>query len=191
MSLAELLVALSILVIVTASTVLMFRSITRAWRTGELRTERYQQARLLFDLFERELTSAVANARYPFIARDAADVAPRQEGSAQDELLFVGTLPGRAGLVERAYWVVEEGTLYCHDDEPADGDYATGEREACGRDVAGLELSFYDGAAWLPRWDGQAGAAQAGQLPNAVRITLTLGKQRPESFETVVHVPTS
>lgn len=191
MSLTELLVALAILVVVSASTVLMFRSITRAWRMGELRTERYQQARLLFDLFEREITSAVANPRYPFLARDTADLPPRQEGSAQDELLFVGTLPGRAGLVERAYWVTGDGTLYCHDGEPADGDYASGDREMCGRDVAALELSFYDGEAWLPRWDGQAGGAQAGELPKAVLITLSLGRQRPERFETIVHVPTS
>lgn len=191
MSLAELLVALAILIVVSASTVLMFRGITRAWRTGELRTERYQQARLLFDLFERELSSVVANPRYPFIGRDAADDPPRQPGSTQDEALFTGTLPGRSGLVERAYWVTADGALHCHDGEPADGDYATGDAEVCGRDVAALELSFFDGANWLPRWQGQAGGAQAGQVPKAVLIRLSVGMQRPEQFETVVHVPTS
>src|SRR3990167_7373151 len=96
LTLVELLVAMAILVTVTASALLIFRGITKAWRTGELRTERYQQARLLLDLFGRELSSSVVNPRYPLIG-------------TQDELFFVGTLPGRTGLVERGYWVTGDG----------------------------------------------------------------------------------
>src|SRR3989338_710916 len=75
LTLVELLVAMAILVTVIASTLLIFRGITRAWRTGELRTERYQQARLLFDLFERELSSSVTNARYPLVGLKAGAAA--------------------------------------------------------------------------------------------------------------------
>lgn len=174
LTLVELLVAMAILVTVTASTALIFRGITRAWRTGELRTERYQQARLLFDLFERELSSCVASPRYPLVG-------------AANALSFVGTLPGRTGFVERGYSVSEDGTLLCHDDEAADGDYATGTSEICGHDVAGFEVSYFDGTAWVDHWD----AHPLGQLPKAVHLTLTIGRQRPERFETVIYVPTS
>lgn len=191
LTLIELLVAMTILVTVTASTVLIFRTITRAWRTGELRTERYQQARLLFDLFGRELSSAVANPRYPLIGLKAGGSHPLHVGSAFDELMFVGTLPGRTGLVERGYWLNAAGHLMCHDDEPADGNYSTGTSELCGQDVSHFELSYFDGTQWLDQWDARLGAPQAGTLPKAVRIRVTIGRQTPELFETVIYVPTS
>jgi len=190
-TLVELLVAMTILVTVSASAALLFRGIIRAWRTGELRTERYQQARLLFDLFGRELTSAVASSRYPLIGLRAGEDAPLHEGSAADELFFVGTLPGRTGFVERGYWVTADGEFMCHDEEPADGDYATGTSELCGSDVAEFTVSYFDGTEWLDRWDGRTRTGPDGQLPNAIDILLVIGRQRPERFETVIYVPTS
>jgi hypothetical protein len=187
----ELLVAMAILVTVSASAMLIFRGITRAWRTGSLRTERYQQARLLFDLFERELSSSVANPRYPLIGSESADGGGLQQGSVADELFFVGTLPGRTGFIERGYWVNAAGELMCHDDDAADGDYATGLSEVCARDVSQFDVSYFNGAEWVERWDGRAEAGQAGQLPKAVHIAVSLGREKPERFETVVYVPTS
>src|SRR3989338_8942816 len=165
MTLVELLVAMAILVTVTTSAMLIFRGITRAWRTGELRTERYQQARLLLDLFGRELSSSMESPRYPLVGTKAADPVRLIEGSALDELFFVGTLPGRTGLVERGYWVTADNELMCHDEEPADGDYASGMSEVCGRDVTAFEITYFDGSDWLDRWDGRPGADQTGALP--------------------------
>jgi len=190
-TLVELLVAMAILVTVSAATALIFRGITRAWQTGELRTERYQQARLLFDLFERELSSSVANPRYPFLGGNANTQVHIHDGSTFDELFFVGTLPGRVGLVERGYWVNASGEFMCHDDEPADGDYATGSSELCGQGVAQFSVSYFDGQRWLDAWDGRPLAAQAGKLPKAIHIILMIGRQKPERFETVIYVPTS
>jgi len=191
LTLVELLVAMAILVTVSTSATLIFRGITRAWRTGELRTERYQQARLLLDVFERELSSTVASPRYPFVGLASSESPHLVEASVMDELFFVGTLPGRPGLVERGYWVNADGELMCHDDEPADGDYATGASELCGRDVTAFSASYFDGSSWLDQWDGRADAPQAATLPKAVHITLTIGRQTSEQFDTVIYIPTS
>lgn len=193
LTLVELLVAMGILVTVSAATVLIFRGITRAWRTGELRTERYQQARLLFDLFERELSSCVENPRYPMIGIKGGDEAPLRENSTYDELFFVGTLPGRQGFVERGYWVNANGELLCHDDQAADGDYATGTTEPCGYQISQFEVAYFDGEqkTWLDRWDARPDAPQAGRLPKAVHIRVTIGRQKPEQFDTVIYIPTS
>ena len=191
LTLVELLVAMAILVTVTTSAMLIFRGITRAWRTGELRTERYQQARLLLDLFSRELSTSVVNVRYPLEGTKSSDALRLEDGSAFDELFFVGTLPGRTGLVERGYWVTADGELMCHDEEPADGDYASGMSEVCGRDVTAFEITYFDGSDWLDRWDGRTGTDQTGQLPKAVHIVVTIGRQTPEQFETIIYIPTS
>ncbi len=188
-TLVELLVAMAILIAVTASTALIMRGITKAWRTGQLQTERYQQARLFFDLFSREIASSVANPRYPMIGADQAAAGRIKPEGILGELFFVGTLPGRAGLVERGYWVQADGTLMCHDDEPADGDYGTGQSEACGRDISQFSLSFFDGATWVEAWDGRA-PEREGALPKAIHVLLAIGEPA-EPFETVIYVPTS
>ena len=192
LTLVELMVAMTILVIVSASTVLVFRGIIRAWRTGELRTERYQQARLLFDLFGRELSSSASDVRYPMVGTKPSETPRFHAGSTFDELSFVGTLPGRTGFVERGYWVTADQKLMCHDDEPADGEYATGESELCGQDVSQFSVSYFDGSEWVDRWDGAAHSSDGkGLLPKAVHIVMTIGRQKPERFETVIYVPTS
>ncbi len=188
LTLVELLIALAILVTVTASTTLIFRSISRAWGTGQSRSEHYQQARLLFDLFTRELSSCVSSPRYPLIGHAANEPSRIQKQGKGNELFFVGTLPGRLGLIERGYWLTASGELMCHDDESADADYTTGQSELCGNDIAAFSIAYFDGNAWQDAWDGKA---QAGNLPKAVRIRLSIGKNKPESFETIVYVPTS
>jgi len=191
LTLIELLIAIAILVTVTASTLLIFRGVTKAWQSGQVKTERYQQARLLFDLFARELTSCLAHSRYPFVGQDALDEDHLRPDTIQDELFFVGTLPGRSGLVERGYWVNRAGEMMCHDDEPADGDYvSTGVEEPCGRDVVEFDVSYFDGTQWLPQWDGRAGGAQAGKVPKAIHIILAIGEHATERFETVISIPT-
>jgi type II secretory pathway pseudopilin PulG len=188
LTLVELLVAMAILVTVTASTMLIFRGISRAWRTGEMRSERYQQARLLFDLFERELSSSVSNARYPFIGLRAEEESPLHDGPAvDDEVVFVGTLPGRSGFVERGYRRTAEGDFLCHDDDSGDGDYTTGSSELCGRDVSQFTVAYFDGDTWVDQWEGKT----AGELPRAVHIIMTVGREKAEQFETVIYVPTS
>ena len=182
---------MAILVTVTASTALIFRGITRAWQTGQLRTERYQQARLLFDLFGRELSSSVVNPKYPFLGLKSAEGNSLKPGSAGDELFFVGTLPGRTGLVERGYWLNGQGELMCHDEEPADGDYATGVSELCGREITQFTTAYFNGTEWVDRWDGREDGEQAGLLPKAVHLVLSIGRPKPERFETVIYIPTS
>ncbi len=184
----ELLVAMAILVTISASTFLVFRGVTRAWRSGELRTERYQQARLLFDVFERELSSCLSSPRYPFVGLRASDASPLHDGSAVgDEVMFVGRLPGRTGLIERGYWLDTGQRLMCHDDESGDGDYATGTSELCGQEISAFSVAHFDGTAWLDRWD----ADPQGRLPKAVRIAVTMAGEPPEQFETIISIPSS
>lgn len=187
-TLVDLLVAMAILLIVVSVTSMMFRGILRAWQRGQIRTERYQQARLLSELFTRELSCATPNPRYPLLG-NPPDAEAFKPMSVQDSVFFVGTLPGRSGLVERGYWLASTGELMCHDEEPADGDYATGSDEPCAIEVRAFTVSFFDGLTWREEWDARAGGAQAARLPEAVRLLLELGAAGEEPFETVIRLP--
>ena len=191
LTLVEVLIAMTILVVVTSSTMVIFRGVTRAWRTGQLHTERYQQARLLFDLFSRELASSVSNARYPMVGLDQAQGERFYDTSVADELFFVGTLPGRTGLVERGYWVNDRQQLMCHDQEPANGQYETGLSELCGTQVTDFEVTYFDGTEWLTQWDARPLAPQAARLPEAVHIVLVMEDEAPRRFETTIYIPTN
>jgi hypothetical protein len=57
--------------------------------------------------------------------------------------------------------------------------------------VTEFTVSYFDGNDWLPRWAGRPTAPQAGQLPKALHLVLSIGRERPERFETVIYVPTS
>ncbi len=191
MTLVEILVAMTILIVISGSVMLIFKSISSAWRTGQLRTERYQQARLLIDLFTREVSSCVANTRFPLVGTTVGDANRTKKEGAGDELFFAGNLPGRGGVIERGYWLTAEGLLMCQDDASGDGNYATGEAEVCGREVEGFKIAYFDGTDWQPRWDARAQQAQAGRWPKAIRFSIMMGKQKPETFETIVNVPAS
>ena len=184
----DLLVAMAILLVVVSATGMMFRGILQAWQRGQIHTERYQQARLLSELFTRELSCATPNPRYAFLG-NPSDVNTFKPKSVQGSVFFVGTLPGRGGLVERGYWLASTGELMCHDDEPADGDYATGSDEPCAIGVRGFTVSFFDGTNWRDDWDARPDGAQAGHLPEAVRLLLELGAEGQEPFETVIRLP--
>jgi prepilin-type N-terminal cleavage/methylation domain-containing protein len=191
LTLVELLIAVAILVIVTGSTMLVFRSVTNAWRSGELKTEKYQQARLLFDLFSRELSSCVLSKRHPFIGHDIEFKGSIRPDSSQAEIFFTGTIPGRAGLVERGYWVDGKGQMMCHHEEPSDADYLSGEDEPCATDIYIFDVSFFDGSSWKGSWDARESAGEYGTIPKAIRILLKVGSERPEQFETLIYLPTS
>ena len=187
-TLVDLLVAMTILLVVVSVTWMMFRGILRAWQRGQIHTERYQQARLLSELFTRELSCATPNPSYPLLG-NPTDAEALKPSSVQGSVFFVGTLPGRSGLVERGYWLASTGELMCHDEEPSDGDYATGSDETCGTGVRGFAVSFFDGTVWRDEWDARAGGAQAGRLPVAVKLRLELGKDGGAPFETIIRLP--
>ena len=187
MTLIEILVAMTILILVSASAALIFRSVSNAWRTGQIRTERYQQARLLIDLFTHEVSSCAANARFPLVGTSVGDSERIIKDSSGDELFFAGTIPGRQGLIERGYWLAPDGSLMCQDDASGDGNYATGDAEICARNVQGFHVSYFDGTDWQSRWNAKV----TESWPKAIKFSVIVGKQKPETFETIVNVPTS
>ncbi len=182
-TLIEILVAMAILVIVIASTLAIFRASTASWRKGEMRAQRYQQARFILERMSREIASILP----------ASLAGPYCLGTG-DKFYFISSLSDApVSLIEVGYWLDEDACelMRSYASSP-DYDFSTFEKEeVLSEQVSALNFQYSTGEIWQENWDSRAGAEQEGILPKAVRIDFDIRDEKgasSESFSTVVTV---
>ena len=197
-TLLEMLIALSLLAIIVAASVTVFRGIAQSWQRGETRSLRYQNARAIFDVMNREISSILPPDRRAPLLGSPADASPLKTDGTGPALFFVALVPGAAptDVTEIGYWLRgRDHMLMRHLDTNPDFDFLTVDAdEPLGTQVAAWSLSYFDGATWQDRWDSRDGAPQAGRLPKAIRIHVTVqddGGREPETFEMTVSLSVS
>ena len=197
-TLLEMLISLALLAIIVAASVTVFRGVAQSWQRGEVRSLRYQNARAIFDVMNREISSILPPNRHaPFLGLPA-DAMPLKSDAIGPSLFFVALVPGAAptDVTEIGYWLRgRDHMLMRHLDTDPDFDFQTVDAdEPLGTQVTAWSLSYFDGATWQDRWDSRDGAPQAGRLPKAIRISVTAqdaGGREQETFETTVSLPVS
>ena len=197
-TLLEMLVALSLLGMLVAASVTVFRGIAQSWQRGETRSLRYQNARAIFDIVSRELSSTLPPDRHaPFLGLGPSDP-PLKTGATGPSLFFVTLVPAAADadIVEIGYWLrAQDHMLMRHLDAHPDFNFQTADTdEPLGTEVASWSLSYFDGTAWQDHWDSRDGAPEAGRLPRAIRIGVSVqdpGGREQEHFDTTVSLPVS
>ena len=182
-TLLELLIAMTILVVILTSTYTLFRSASGAFSKGEVRSELYQQVRIIFGVAERDIASAL-----PVPGKD------HYFQGSEDRLFFVCPVAeqDKADLREVGYWLSNsDRTLMRHVDRDPDFDFTTADtHEELGVQIQRLVFSYYDGEKWGNSWDSQI---EQG-LPKAVKIQMTIGDSRGKEsseFSTVVRIESS
>ncbi len=189
---------MSLLGMLVAASVTVFRGIAKSWQRGEVRSLRYQNARAIFDIVSRELSSTLPpDRRAPFLGVGPSE-APLKPGATGPELFFVTLVPAASptDTVEVGYWLrAQDHMLMRHLDTHPDFNFQTADAdEPLGTQVAAWSLSYFDGQAWVDRWDSRDEAPQAGRLPRAIRISVSVqdpGGREQESFDTTVSLPVS
>lgn len=182
-TLLEIMVAMAILVIVIASTLAIFRASATSWRRGELRAQRYQQARFILERMTKEISSIIP----------ASQAGPYCLGTA-DKFYFICSLADApASLVELGYWLDEDTQeLMRSFQSTPDYDFSTfDEEEVLSENVSRFNFEYSTGEAWQENWDSRSEAAQAGLLPKAVKIGFDIQDERGatfESFSTIVTI---
>jgi len=181
LTLVEVLVTLGLLAIVMT---LVYGSL---WTTVdglqriERRTDREQAARILLEMMERELRSALLTGddlRLYFLGEDG--VANDQPA---DKLTWVHAahvklhwqLP-EAETAEVSYWLESDADghpiLYRREDASRDGDLASGGTVyELSEEVIGLDFKYYGPQGWVDEWDSRQ---QGNALPRVVQISLFL-----------------
>ncbi len=182
-TLLELLIAMTILVVILTSTYTLFRSASGAFLKGEVRSELYQQVRIIFGVAEREISSAL-----PVPGKD------RYFQGSEDRLFFICPVSeqDKADLREVGYWLSnEDQTLMRHVDTDPDFDFTTADtNEELGVHIQRLAFSYYDGEKWGNSCDSQI---EQG-LPKAVKMEITIGDSRGKEkseFSTIVRIETN
>ncbi len=185
-TLIEIMVAMAILVIVIGSTLAIFRASATSWRRGEMRAQRYQQARFILERMSKEISSIVpASLSGPYCL------------GTEDKFYFICSLADApASLVELGYWLDEEADeLMRTFQSTPDYDFSTfEEEEVLSENVAALHFEYSTGVSWQENWNSRPEAAQAGLLPKAVKIDFDIQDEKgasTESFSTVVTLPAS
>lgn len=185
-TLIEIMVAMAILVIVVSSTLAIFRASMSSWRKGEMRAQRYQQARFILERMSREISSIVP----------ASLAGPYCLGTA-DKFYFVTALADApASLIEAGYWLDTDSQELMRSYQFApDYDFSTFEQEeVLSENVSALNFQYSTGDLWQENWDSRPEATQAGLLPKAVKISFDIRDEKSpqiESFGTVVTLATA
>ncbi|MCQ9208004.1 MAG: GspJ family type II secretion system protein [Omnitrophica bacterium] len=180
-TLIEILVAMAILVIVIVSSLAIFRAAANSWRKGEIRAQRYQQARFILERMSREISSI-----FP-----ASLAGPYCLGTAEKFYFITSVSDAQASLIEVGYWLDQDSKELMRSYQGApDYDFSTFEKvETLSENILGLGFQYSTGALWQESWDSRLGRAQSGILPKAVKIEFVIEDEkeaRQEAFSTVV-----
>jgi len=147
----------------------------------ERRTDREQAVRVLLEMMERELRSALLTAdddRIYFLGEDGV-----ANDLPADKLTWVHAahvqLPGQVSEAETAevsYWLESDADgrtiFYRREDASRDGDPATGGiGYPLSEGIIGLDFKYYGARGWVDEWDSRQ---QGNTLPRVVQISLFL-----------------
>ncbi|MFH1460675.1 MAG: prepilin-type N-terminal cleavage/methylation domain-containing protein [Candidatus Omnitrophota bacterium] len=190
-SLIELLVTLSIMVLIISVLYSVFSISLRGWKKSNNLLDVSTTARVVLERMSREISSAIIKPGNEFYCAGYDQTAPsgfRTDNQA-DEFYFIAAVnPNYAtgsDLCELGYWLglSEEEELvlkrfYVADDrkdDPADPEfdfnYATGSSFEFAVNVQGLNFQFYDQAgANYNSWDSRT----SGNAPSKIKITITV-----------------
>jgi general secretion pathway protein J len=204
--LVEVMVATAILSIVSAMVWISFDTGSRSTRAVEASQDRYHEAQVALSIISRDLASAYLSkhvnpqephAVYAFIGEDRGPLdrldftsfthRRRIRDSHESDQCEVGYYPApdeedsrRTNLIRRESPIIDE--------EPQEG----GRRLVLVRNVTEFELTYYDRQQeeWVETWDTtQATTGYPDQLPDQVRILLTLRDERDRELTFTTQTP--
>lgn len=194
-TLAELMIAVSILIILVGMLAVIFRATQESFTQASAMQKVFDTSRNVIGRMHDELSAAFFGpiGRTGLYGVDSGD--PKlKTGSVGDEVFFYVPLAEleSADICEIGYWLRDDGNLMRHYHSESDYDFATAEADdELGLVVEDLNFEYYDGTDYLPSWDSRIGGSQEGIQPKAIRISFLIHDEKDlleKTFETVVHI---
>jgi general secretion pathway protein J len=165
-TLLEILIAMTIMSIITLIVGSVFRLGVNSWDKGEAETGETQKLRILSGLLSQQIKSA-----YPYKMLIDEDQTTIFKGES-DSLMFVTTLaePVYAGFKWVRYFY-EDGVLYYKEGRLPDKEFhnkMSGDEEVLDPEIGEVTFSYYLSSEeeWVDEWDEEEG------FPDAVRVRI-------------------
>ncbi|MDD5356283.1 MAG: prepilin-type N-terminal cleavage/methylation domain-containing protein, partial [Candidatus Omnitrophica bacterium] len=186
-TLVEILIAMSIMLMITAMVASIFVGVLNYWKRGHSSTQRQQSTRLVFSRMTGSISSLfVATSRgiYCFGSKDKFYFISASARSSEGDLAEMGY----------EYNAAEQKIFFSRQDK-ADFNFDTYDsKDMIAIHVLSLDFRYMDSSGnWLESWDSRQGGAQQGTPPQAIKISLgaenTDYPDNKEIFETTIELP--
>jgi len=216
-TLIEIMITTAVLALLITGIYSIFKGGTDSWTKGNVRMERYQNARAILEMMSREISCAMVNeARKIYMLGINDDGTQIKTGSTKDELFFIAPLYpasdmqtyNKCDLLEIGYWIKADTEIMRH--------YVTSSATTCydflfnsndssndnslGVKAADLQFYYYynnDDADSQVDWnsleDQYPNDGYADGLPKKIKIILKTrdeeAREDTQTFETTVFIP--
>lgn len=185
-TLVEILISLAILAMIVTSTFTIFRSASQSWQKGEVRSERYQNARNAISRMSSEISQAVMNS--------SSLCSFTGEKNKISFVSFVSAESGVFELSEVEYWLdSDKKALMRNDDVDPDYDFTSYDHsDILSDNISELEFSYFDGLVWTNTWKSDKDTGI--NLPKAVKIKIKVEDKKAkegETFEVIARLKTA
>ncbi|MBU0477816.1 prepilin-type N-terminal cleavage/methylation domain-containing protein [bacterium] len=216
-TLIEIMITTAVLALLITGIYTIFKGGTDSWTKGNVRMERYQNARAILEMMSREISCAMVNEarKIYMLGVDESESKVKGTRSTKDELFFVAPLypksdleesgnTTKSDLCELGYWVKDDTELMQHRRVTADFIYETYSGSTndnpLGLAVAGLRFYYYYNnvdADSQVNWDSLKDQypidGYADGLPKKIKIVLKTrdeeAREDTQTFETTVFMP--
>ncbi|MBU1862454.1 MAG: type II secretion system GspH family protein [Candidatus Omnitrophica bacterium] len=197
-TIVELIIVLSILVILTSMTAVIFRATQKSFTDARAFQHVINLARQAVLRMHDEIKatfidfSQLAN----FVGID--ETGPQIKGNSQsDEIFFIWPEGGLSSgtICEVGYWQREDGNLMRHYDNPPDFNFSTVDSDdELGIVVSQLDFKYFDGENYVDLWDSRIGGAEEGRFPKAIKFSFQVSDEDSlvtKKFESLVRIASS
>ena len=213
-TLIEVMITTVVLALLITGIYSIFKGGTDSWTKGNVRMERYQNARAILGMMSREISCAMVNEARKIYMLGTHNEPVKGSTSTKDELFFVAPVYpasmikvyNHADLSELGYWVKDDTELMRHHRVTCDFIYETysgaANDDPLGIAVADLQFYYYHGdcneadsspGTWDSLADLYPADGIADGLPKKVKIILRTrdeeAREDTQTFETTVFMP--
>lgn len=180
-SVAELVIAFMILIIVSTMVAVVFRSTQQSFAKAKA----FQH---VIDLARQTVVRIQSNLKATYIERggmihfvgiDSAQTTLKTNSQGDEVFFIVPESENIAGdICEIGYWQRGDGNIMRHIDSPPDFDFATASSDdELGLIVSDLEFQYFDGTQYHDSWDSRIGGANEGEFPAAVKFGFNISDE--------------
>ena len=208
-TLIEMMITTAVLALLITGIYSIFKGGTDSWTKGNVRMERYQNARAILGMMSREISCAMVNEARKIYMLGIND-AGFQTDSTRDELFFVAPVYPTSSLTstqsdmcELGYWIRGDTEIMRHyavgTSNSIDFVYNTGSSDSLGVKAVDLQFYYYydndDADSYSGTWDSTDSTNDTTyyKLPKKIKIVLKTrdeeAREDTQTFETTVFMP--